>query len=205
MACGDLLPAHFLRVNNTHKYFRPSGKLFFGVIPVWPRIFVFRLATNFRLGVIPVWPRIFLTLPQKAVNARLAPAFEPGSGRDRHCKLLIAQLKKNAKLLILKANGGGWERSLFVVRVLCATESRCEEHTHLLLAGRPRTLFRGAALFFRVVVLRVWWSVWYPCSVPCTGDAEYCRHTLELRPRISPISSGVGTALPIIWALMALV
>jgi hypothetical protein len=76
--------------------------------------------------------------------------------------------------------------------------------TYFLLADR--TLFRGAALFFRAVVLRVLVERLDPVSAP--GVLMILRTAAtrsELRPRISPISSGVGTALPIIWALMALV
>jgi hypothetical protein len=73
---------------------------------------------------------------------------------------------------------------------------------YFLLAGR--TLLRAAALLFRAAVLRT--LIGDRFSAP--GVLIILRTAAtrsELRPRIFPISSGVGTGLPITWALMGLV
>jgi hypothetical protein len=74
--------------------------------------------------------------------------------------------------------------------------------TYLLLA--ERTLLRVAAPFFRAVLRALIERLDPVSALVVLMILRTAATRSELRPRIFPISSGVGTGLPMMWVLMAL-
>jgi hypothetical protein len=77
--------------------------------------------------------------------------------------------------------------------------------TRLYRLAAARERFRAGVDFFRAEALRT--LAERPHEVSFGGAPMILRTAAtrsELRPRIWPISSGVGTGLPIMWALISL-